>query len=223
MSKSLEPLGQKEKDEALERLCEHFANDVITLEDFERRVDLLHRSENATQLQEILSGLPVPGEAAPATVPARPETVLPSQIEPRRIVFAVWGGASRSGRWIPARNNIAIGVMGGVELDFREALLGPGVTEVYAVAVMGGIEIIVPPDVQVECDGMAIMGGFEHVESASANPDPAQPVLRIRGFATMGGVEVDVRHIGESSREAKKRRKIEAKAAKAERKRLRGG
>ncbi len=76
---------------------------------------------------------------------------------------------------------------------------------------MGGVQIIVPPTLQVEASGFAIMGGFEPVDRVPDNPDPATPVLRIRGFAMMGGVVIEMRLPGESEREARKRRKLERK------------
>ena len=81
-------------------------------------------------------------------------------------MVAALGGVERKGRWIPARQNYAVSVMGGVSLDFREALLPPGETEVLVFTAMGGAEIIVPPGLAVESDGMAILGGFEHREDA---------------------------------------------------------
>ena len=53
-------------------------------------------------------------------------------------MVAALGGVERKGRWIPARQNYAVAVMGGVVLDFREALLPPGVTEVWIFTAMGG-------------------------------------------------------------------------------------
>ena len=134
-------------------------------------------------------------------------------------MVAALGGVERKGRWIPARQNYAISVMGGTSLDFREALLPPGETEVWIFTLMGGAEIIVPPGLSVESDGVAIMGGFEHREDASIARDPDAPVLQIRGVAIMGGVEVSIRYPGESNRDAKRR----LKEVQREQKRLRRG
>jgi hypothetical protein len=110
--------------------------------------------------------------------------------------------------------------MGGICLDFREALLPPGATEVWIFTAMGGAEIIVPPGLAVESDGVAILGGFEHAEQADLQLDPDAPLLRLRGLALMGGVDVKIRHPGETEREAKRRRRAEKKER---RRRLRGG
>jgi hypothetical protein len=76
---------------------------------------------------------------------------------------------------------------------------------------MGGIEVIVPPDVIVETSGMGLLGGFEHV-ATEADPQEGAPVIRLTGVAFMGGVEVTVRYPGESEKEARQRRKLERKA-----------
>jgi hypothetical protein len=134
-------------------------------------------------------------------------------------VIAVLGGTGRKGRWSPARNNFVISVMGGAELDFREAILPPGVTEVQIYTVWGGVEIVVPPDLHVESHGFALMGGFEHAAEGAVAPGPGAPTLRITGFAVMGGVDISVRRPGETVRDARRRRRIERK----ERRRLEDG
>ena len=110
--------------------------------------------------------------------------------------------------------------MGGAELDFREAALAPGVTEVKVFSLLGGVEVIVPPGLNVECRGIALLGGFEHLADAEMHPDPHAPTLRITGLALMGGVHVSVRHSGETSSDARRRRKLERRDR---RRRLRGG
>jgi hypothetical protein len=46
---------------------------------------------------------------------------------------------------MPSPRLKVLALFGGVLLDFREARLLPGVTEVHVVAVMGGAQLIVPP------------------------------------------------------------------------------
>ena len=210
------PLAQTRKV-TIDALCEHFANDVMSVEEFERRVDLAHKAKTVDDIKGLLADLPGGNLPAPAggaaQVPApRREFGVTSaaHVEEQEFVVAVLGGATRKGRWAPARTNYAVAIMGGTELDFREAQFGPGVTEVKVCAVWGGVEIIVPPGLNVECRGLAIMGGFDHM-SDTVHPDDEAPVLRISGVAVMGGVNVTERHPGETAREARRRRKLERK------------
>ena len=105
-------------------------------------------------------------------------------------------------------------MMGGCQLDFREAQLGPGVTEVRVLAVMGGIEILAPPDVRVDCSGIGIMGGFGIGGQYRAPTDPDAPIIRVPGLAIMGGAGVPIRNPGESASEARRRLKEEKRARK---------
>jgi hypothetical protein len=214
------------RQKAIDALCEHFANDALSVEEFERRVDQAHKAESTEDLRKLLSDLPS------GDLPARKDGSPSSEIEPTRasvpasrvkergFMVAALGGVERKGRWIPARQNYAFAIMGGVCLDFREALLPPGPTEVWLFTAMGGAEIIVPPGLAVESDGVAILGGFEHADEATLNPDPDAPLLRLRGLALLGGVDVQIRHPGETAREAKRRRRFEKKE---KRKRLKRG
>jgi hypothetical protein len=133
-----------------------------------------------------------------------------AHVRQHELVVAIMGGAMRKGRWSPARTNVALSVMGGTHLDFREAILGPGVTDVKVFAMMGGVEIVVPPGINVESHGIGIMGGFDHVTDYGENAVDA-PTLRITGLALMGGVEITVRNPGESARDARRRRRLERK------------
>ena len=199
----------------IEALCEHFANDVMSVEEFERRVDLAHKATAVGGLKELLRDLPggnLPAVAEPGGAPAPVESVSitsAANVKEREVVVAVMGGGGRAGRWRPARKNFAVAVMGGAELDFRDAVMGPGVTELHIFAMWGGVEVIVPPGLNVESHGIALLGGFEHVADQTLAPDPLAPTLRITGFALMGGVEVSVRHRGETARDARRRRRQE--------------
>ena len=46
------------RQEAIDTLMEHFANDVLTVEEFERRVSLAHKAESLDELRELLTDLP---------------------------------------------------------------------------------------------------------------------------------------------------------------------
>jgi hypothetical protein len=217
-----------ERQRTIDALCEAFANDELEVEEFERRVEAAHRASSSEELRRLLGGLP--SASVPAPVPKKgqtPQAAAAAEAAPAPYLgevqewsfsFGLMGGTSKSGYWVPARKNIAIGVMGGCELDLREAQLAPGVTEIIVVAFWGGVEIVVPPWLHVETSGVGIMGGFDHHQDARPTFEPGGPVLRISGLALMGGVEVAVRYPGESARDARRRLKEERKT-----KRLPGG
>lgn len=77
-------------------------------------------------------------------------------------------------------------MMGGCSIDLRGcSMQGEVVVNVFAV--MGGINLKVPPDWTVILHGTPIMGGFE--EKTVRPPDGSKRLI-VRGYAVMGGVEV---------------------------------
>jgi hypothetical protein len=136
---------------------------------------------------------------------------------------AIFSGRSRRGAWVPARKIRAVAVMGGIELDFREALFGTDLVEVHVVALMGGVEVLVPPGVHVDTGGFAFLGGFDEQLGMPEDLPAHAPTVRITGMAVMGGVEVSRRNPGESSRQARSRLKRERKKALESGEERRGG
>lgn len=145
---------------------------------------------------------------------------MPGRQKEQQTLAAIIGGTSRKGHWTPPRRLRVIAVMGGAELDFREAAFAPGVTEVHITAVMGRVQIVVPPQLAVEMEGLAIMGGFEHSERAPVQPDPDRPVLRVSGVAVWGGVHIETRLPGETEEDAHTRRRSQRALQKAQRRAL---
>jgi hypothetical protein len=128
---------------------------------------------------------------------------------------AIMGGFERKGVWV-VPPVFSCGVFwGGGEIDLREARFAEPDTTIRAFAVMGGINIIVPEDVEVVVSGIGIMGGFDH--GASGPGTPGGPRVTVTGLAFWGGVSVTRR----PPREEELRRRAERRAAKLERRQMR--
>ncbi len=213
---------EKRRERVIDALTEHYAHDHLDEAELERRFDQAYQATALAQLDALTADLPaLPTPATrDAKTPGRPMHGLamahPGEVRERQFVLAIMGGTERRGVWTPAHNIEAVALMGGVELDFREARFAPGVTQINALAIMGSVEILVPPGVRVESSGIGIMGGFEGIDQTGPPDWEEQPILRISGLALMGAVEVMERLPGESKRDAQRRRR-------EERRRLRRG
>ena len=104
--------------------------------------------------------------------------------------MAIFGGASRKGVWHPEPHMQIVTVFGGAELDFRQAVLPGQEVTVHATTVLGGLEIVVPPEMRVIDNGVAILGGREVAGDSPESAAEGAPVLRIEGTCVLGGVEV---------------------------------
>jgi hypothetical protein len=110
-------------------------------------------------------------------------------------VVSFLSSTEREGRWQLPRRFRALAVMGNVELDLREAEVGFGVSVIEAVAFMGNIEITIPPEIAVECDGDSLMGTFTLKYGGGANAAAAsrERTVRVVGSAYAGSVSVNVK------------------------------
>jgi hypothetical protein len=209
------------RERAIARLSDAFAHDEIGVDEFERRLTLAHRAEDLVAVDDTVRDLTASGSPTEAIVPAA-RRAMTSSLErqhrgeggpDRERVIALFGGVERHGAWTLPRHLRASAIMGGLVLDLREAALLPGVSDIHVNAIMGGAQIIVPPNLAVEVSGTAIMGGFAHLDRAPVQRDPDQPVLRVHGIALMGGVAVETRLPGETETDAHRRRMQSAQSA----------
>jgi hypothetical protein len=102
------------------------------------------------------------------------------------------GSCERRGVWnVPPRidANVMIGYM---ELDLRNANLGP-TTRIDVDVTLGALQILVPDDVVVDVEVDAFAGGVDSGADHTPRPDPAMPGvrrLRVTGRVRFGGCDI---------------------------------
>lgn len=202
------------RERAIAVLSEAFAQDTLDVDEFERRVTRAHTSDTVAEIDALLADLPSATTAlatTPSVALAPADSAGDALDAPAQTVYAVLGGVDRRGTWTVPRRMRVVAMMGGASIDLREARFPRGVIDLEVKAFWGGVQILVPPGLAVEVHGTAIMGGFQNVNRAPPTPDPDAPLLRVRGIAIMGGVDISMRLPGESERQAHRRRKLEAR------------
>ena len=103
--------------------------------------------------------------------------------------FAFMSGVGRRSASPAFRGGDANAIMGGVELDLRDAQIGEGYEAVLdTFAFWGGIDVRVPENWRVVSEVMPLMGAFE--DKTAGRGATGGPVLIIRGAAIMGAIEV---------------------------------
>lgn len=114
-----------------------------------------------------------------------------------RGVVSIFSENKKKGRWELPRHLRVLAIFGSATIDLRQAFVGPGVSVIEALAIFGNIEIIVPPEIGVECDGDAIMGAFTLKRSrrgpASLPAPLGAPVVQVIGDAYLASVTVQVK------------------------------
>ena len=187
---------EEQREHVAQTLSIHYANDRLSLDALDARMEQVYAARSVSDLLALLADLPAltsPGQDSSHGAVVAPEDLVP----PRGVAMAFMGGFERKGRWVMPRHFKAVAMMGGGVIDLREARLSPGVTELEVFCFMGGCEVFVLPGVRVEVLGGAFMGGFGSSAGDASNEDRDQPVLRVSGFAFMGGVDVRTRGVSQ--------------------------
>ncbi|MFD7444600.1 DUF1707 domain-containing protein [Streptomyces sp. NPDC059909] len=195
-----------ERERIAERLREAVAEGRLDMEEFEERLDAAFKARTHGELEPLVRDLPVPdgpgGIGGPGGSSARLAVTTPAgglsnwsgrigKPATSSGAFAFWGGFGRKGTWTIARRFTAAVFQAGGEIDLREANFEDREIVIRCFTIMGGIQITVPPDLDVNVKGFGLMGGFGEAGAGDAVPAPGSPRVTITGFALMGGVGVE--------------------------------
>jgi hypothetical protein len=172
-------VADADRDATCAVLREHCVAGRLTLEEFAERTDRALAARTRGDLGRLTDDLP-------------PEQAAPQPKLGRRTSVMLIGGIERRGRWrLPERLRV-IGLIGGADLDLSEAVIEHDVTTIEAWWAIGGIQLTVPDGIQVEIEGMTVIGGADN--ESSGHRLPGAPTVVLRQFGLIGGTNVELRH-----------------------------
>jgi hypothetical protein len=184
--------SNNDRERVAKILHDAMAEGRLTVSELEERLDQVYAAKTVGELEPLTRDLPAQHTAAPRAM-AQSHALTPAtdRIGGRgtsNAAVAIMSGAERNGPWTVPPTFTAVAIMGGVEIDLTEARFEEAETTIQAYALMGGVDIKVPDDITVFVNGAGFMGGFGG-KGANQGP-PGSPVVRVTGFAMMGGVDV---------------------------------
>jgi hypothetical protein len=168
------------RERVVERLTHLFADDLITQDDLEARLDRVYHAASGAELDAIVADLPAP--VAEATAVTAHDTARPR-------VAALLSAVERQWMGVVPRHLEVRGRLGYVELDLTGATFEPGVTVIDVRAFMGYVQLRLPAGVRVECLGRAFAGFFAMKGAARAGATASPSVVQIVGRAAFGFAE----------------------------------
>jgi hypothetical protein len=171
-------VGDRERRLVDARLQAAVTDGVLTLSEYDERAGRCWAARTRADLDAVVRDLPPdPGaalaEAGPATTSQR--------------VTAVLSESELAAPVRPGQDVVALAVLGTSTVDLRRADL-PRSVRVRATAVLGEVEVHVPPGTTVHLTGAAVMGERKVRTGA---PDPDGRVVHVDATAVLGTVKVD--------------------------------
>lgn len=179
------PPGSHER--VVEILKRHFANDTLSDEELDARLERAYAATTAGELEALLDDLPALAASDALPVPAEAAAIN-----------AVFAGQERRITGLVPRRLVLRARGGYVELDLTHAAFQPGLTTIDVRALVGYVQIRLPAHVRVESEGRALFGYFSlhgAGREAAGSPD-AESVVRVGGRAILGFAESFVRSEG---------------------------
>lgn len=192
-----------EREEVVQTLCAHYAQDHLTTGELEARFERVYRAADRDALRTVLDGLPAikrptptatAATAAPAALQGAPLYEPPRHVtgfrDTEKRYLAIFSTVKKEGVWRAPTVARVRAVMGSVILDLREADIPPEGMEIDAEAIMGEVKILLPLGVGADVDCTAILG--EVVDRAQQG-SPGLPFIRVHGGTTMGTIRVETK------------------------------
>ncbi|MFF1278056.1 DUF1707 domain-containing protein [Streptomyces marokkonensis] len=212
-----------DRERVADILRDALAEGRLDMEEFGERLDATYKARTYGELAPITRDLPGPGTTGVPAVSLTKDPEAGGDWAGRIVgdgdggtstwAVAVMSGFQRKGRWTAPRRFNCFAFWGGGEIDLREAYFADREIVINAVAIMGGVDVVVPPGVEVVVRGVGIMGGFDHSEEGVPG-EPGAPRVIVTGVAFWGGVGVQrklPRAEKQRLREERRREKLERK------------
>ncbi|MBW8751597.1 MAG: DUF1707 domain-containing protein [Propionibacteriales bacterium] len=174
-------VSDADRNKVAEILREAAGDGRIDLTELDERLDATFAAKTYAEL------VPITHDLAPAVHGTGASL---TRVERDRAI-AILGGVERRGVWVVPEQFSVFCLMGGAELDLREARFSAREVTLTINTFMGGANIVVNRATNVVVHGVGIMGGYSAPRS---QPDlqltADSPTVHIKGVAIMGGVSV---------------------------------
>ena len=200
VSSPLPPVSPRARELAIEQLSAHFANDELTLEELERRIERVYKASTAAELDRITADLgrqlgpPPKSGTTPVRLPDA-QLVAPIDVAERGRMLSIMGESKRLGRWSVPRHLDVVAIMSDMRLDLTHAALPVGIVDIDVRVVWAAFRLIVPPGMRVVNQIHAVMAAVNSAtdDLSSVASAGGGPIIRLTGLALMGEVKIVVR------------------------------
>lgn len=175
--------SHEDRDLVVERLRVAAGDGRLTSDELEERLEVALTARTYKELEALVVDLPVAGPAWAGDLAA----VSPKDVS--RIAVGS-GSARRDGPWVvPQRMEIEC-KSGSVLLDFTSAVIALPTLEIEASVRSGSVTLVVPPDVFVDVDDVAVNSGSVRNRVPHSDATPVRLRVHVTGQVHSGSITV---------------------------------
>ena len=191
-----------DRERVIQQLSDHFANDRLSLEELETRMELAYKASSSADLQRLTADLP--SVAAAPVPPPLPAEELAVMAPDRERLVSVMSETRRRGAWIVPQRLDLIALMSDTTIDLTQAALPTGIIDIHVRSICAAVKIVVPPGIQVVSRLSSLMGsvrGGGEPNVGGGEEWKTGTVVRLSGWVLMAEVQTKVRRRERTSEE----------------------
>jgi hypothetical protein len=176
------------RERVIQTLSNAFANDLISVNELEDRLEKAYRATTADEALALIAGIPTatPGSAA---IIAQPESTGISHARER--FRSIFSSQSRRGVWTVPRELEATCVFSDTTLDLTHGTLPKEMVDIHVKVLYASMRIVVPDGMRVVNKVGAFAANVESEAALELAPmKPGTPVVRITGNCVFGNLEI---------------------------------
>ncbi len=188
------------RKDAIRILCQAQAQERLSVEAFETRLDQVKQAPNRSTLEAILADLEPTGAYTAAIVPASHTARYPAPADQTDVapvspaefvrVASVFASTKRAGSWtVPLEIHGRV-LFGEMTLDLRDAIFASDVVDIEVDVMFGSFTLIVPAGTQVENEVEEVLSSSSHSTRNARGARLNGLLVRLRGRVVFGSVEV---------------------------------
>jgi hypothetical protein len=161
-------------------LGEALADGRLTADEHRERIDLLYATRTLNELAPLTADLGIGRRDV-----ERQRSAVPVERVAPQVAILSSSMARPTGR-VEGRM-VAFAFLGDARIDLAHASFGKDGVEITAQAIVGSVNIVVPPDARVTMTGFPLVGSL----SPTREPGPADgPHVKVSAFALLGSVTI---------------------------------
>ncbi|MBC3765190.1 DUF1707 and DUF2154 domain-containing protein [Neptunicella marina] len=184
---------QKLREEAIDRLIMNYSHEKISLDAFERRLDVINQSDQHSVILQQVEDLPLTVDEQYTQTKARAmhSSLYDDAGTEHDSIVSVLSSCERRGNWVLPRVLTLWSVMASNKLDLSDASFSDKTVEIKLNSIMSDDTIYIPPGANLVVRSKNILSSLssEYSEKLDVN----QPTVVISGICALSSVKIKVR------------------------------
>jgi len=176
----------------IDALTARFSRDELAMDEFERLVSEAQGAKAQSELAVLEASVlgSAPAEARSTTGSAERTPAAAGSAADVQNAVAILSERRLRGDWLRGDKVAAVAILGSQIFDFRDVPLAEGPVRMEVLAVLGSVEIIVPPGLSVLMDAFPIAGDASVGKGVETRARAGRPSLVITGNIVLGSLNV---------------------------------